>query len=97
MVKATEETACASGLAVAKISFEENGKVKVSKNKIKFSDISRDALDLTNALDTTAEEFQLGQPNGVVASFTISTVGAGETFEVCLNIENTLEPTKFKS
>ena len=97
MVKATDETECASGLAVAKISFEENGKVKVSKNKIKFSDISRDALDLTNALDTTAEEFQLGQPNGVVASFTISTVGAGETFEVCLNIENVLEPTKFKS
>jgi len=97
MVKATDVTGCPGGLAVDKISFEENGKVKVSKDKIKFSDISRDALDLTNALDGMDEEFELGQPNGVVASFKITTVGADETFEVCLDMISPLEPTKFKS
>ena len=97
MVEATTDTACASGVAIARVSFEENGTVEVEDDEIEFSDISRDALDLTNALTGDVEEFKLGQPNGVVASFTISTVGAGETFEVCLDNLNPLEPTSFES
>jgi len=97
MVEATTDTECASGVAIARVSFEENGTVEVEDDEIEFSDISRDALDLTNALTGDVEEFKLGQPNGVVASFTISTVGAGETFEVCLDNLNPLEPTSFES
>jgi hypothetical protein len=105
MVTPAEVTGCEledvndDGLAVGRISYEENGKLKVKKDKVEFKDASRDTLDLKNVLGIDPEEFTLGQPDGVVASFNIRPVGTfGELdFAVCLDVTDALEPSKFKS
>ena len=109
MVTLAENADCvtednANGLAVGRISYEENGELKVKKNKVEFKDASRDTLIFKNVIGADPEEFKLGQPDGVVASFEIRPVfedvedpDLGDLLAVCLDVTDALEPSKFKS
>jgi hypothetical protein len=109
MVTPVENIDCVSGtnengLSIGAISYEENGKLKVKKDKVEFKDASRDTLNLINVLTGDSEEFTLGQPDGIVASFNIraefenpGTPDLSELVAVCLDVTDALEPSKFKS
>ena len=94
----------ANGLAVGRISYEENGELEIKNKKVEFEDASRDALNLKNVVGSDPEEFLLGQPDGVVASFNIrpefvdnDNPDLSELLGVCLDVTDALEPSKFKS
>jgi len=109
MVTLAENANCvtednANGLAVGRISYEENGELEVKKNKVEFKDASRDTLNLKNVVGADPEEFLLGQPDGVVATFEIrpefqdnENPDLNQLLGVCLDVKDALEPSKFKS
>jgi hypothetical protein len=109
MVTLAENANCvtednANGLAVGRISYEENGELKVKKNKVEFKDASRDTLSLKNVvgiIEDQPENFELGEIDGVVASFVIRPVfddvedpDLGDLLGVCLDVQDALEATK---
>jgi len=92
-----------NGLAVGRISWEENGELDIDDNTVEFSDASRGELSLKNVVGADPEVFELGQPDGVVASFEIrpefvdnDAPTIGTLLGVCLDVTDALEPYKFE-
>lgn len=91
----SDEADCDFGdLAIDTISFEEIADtLEVDGNEVEIHGIPRDTqVDLTDALTGSTMDFTLGQPNGVVVSFSIYAQGG----DVCAHIQDVIEPQKFK-
>lgn len=91
--KETNGDCNAGDLAVDRITFEQIADtLEIDGNEVKALEISRALQAYTNSLTAMEEDFQLGQPNGVVVSFNLYGQGA----DVCAHIQDAIEPQKFK-